>query len=229
MTEKEHLEQIIKEGFIPFPILIHLDKQEIIDQKMPDIYLKHETYMMYLKHPDGRKIKYGIVEDDTLKYAKELCVNLESNNKSLWNFRFSPNAWDTTKLYAKAVREGFYIEALVLSINILKSMLYLAMESYFSRSGKSKAEITKILHSKIDIDGMIKHCHKKKILSPNLILKVQKYWNFRGNAVHNYIEGLIDYNEIKQKVINLAEIYKEIQDTFAPYTIGEEKQVNKKH
>ena len=38
---------------------------------------------------------------------------------SIWNKRFSTNGWSTVQKYSKVARNGYCIEALILSINMI--------------------------------------------------------------------------------------------------------------
>jgi hypothetical protein len=139
---------------------------------------------------------------------------MKDNN--IYNKRFKDKSWETIKRYSKAKKEGFCIEALILSINSLKMILTTVLESEMKKQKKDERTITKALRENKDLNDLIKLAgpNKFNILNEKQIKIIEKYYKFRCDTVHGFINNKVNYKEVCQKINDFSKIYKDIQDNF---------------
>lgn len=131
---------------------------------------------------------------------------------SIWNERYQEKGWSTTQAYAKASRSGFCIEALVLSINMLKSIMFVVLENEYKKRGVSETKIKKRLSSKKDVGDLISLMRDAKILTQEEIKRIEDYWKLRNDTVHTFIDGKVEYEDVCTLVQEFKHVYGLVQN-----------------
>jgi len=114
------------------------------------------------------------------------------------NTRF-PNMWNSIQAYNRAIANGFHIESMVLSVNIIKYYLTLVIELFHKQRKINISKTNKILKESNDVKELVDYLYRKEILNKNEFDFLRDYWDRRNKTVHNYINGLITYPEVGLK------------------------------
>lgn len=140
---------------------------------------------------------------------------------NIWNNRFKENGWSTTSAYVKAKQSGFCIEALVLSNNMLKALLFTILENEYRSMKKTQKKIDSLLSKKKDVGDLIKLLEDINVITPTEKKKLTKFWKARNDTVHNFIDGNIPYSEVCEQVNAFSQIYGEMQNKLFTISMSE--------
>ena len=141
-------------------------------------------------------------------------INRHMDSGKVWNDRFSKKAWETIQRQINAHIQGFYIESIVLSINALKAVITLALLAHYNQTGKSEKNIKIRLKEKKDFGELVNLAKQDKVFTQDKLDEMGKFWNTRNSIVHEFINGKIDYNSLKDESEKFHKLYKTIQDSF---------------
>jgi hypothetical protein len=72
MTERQRLEEYVADGFVPSMVVRKVSDKEKTKRGLPRQFADKQVYALPMAHPDGRKIMFYFVENDTLQCAEEL-------------------------------------------------------------------------------------------------------------------------------------------------------------
>jgi len=136
---------------------------------------------------------------------KVLPVPTEVKGLEISNSRF-PKAWETVEKFNKARKNGYCIEALSLSINILKYYLSITIEMYLEQQKTKKNKIRKILKKEKDVKELANYTRQVEIFTTSESRKIKNYWNKRNEVLHNFINGVIEYENVCSELRDHFEI-----------------------
>lgn len=143
-----------------------------------------------------------------------------------------PKSWETVERLEKAIKDRSAIEALALSINLLKYYLSIVIEMYLTQNNASNKKIGKILKEKKDVNDLVNYAIQERILTKDESKRVQDYWQSRSKAIHNFINGAIEYEEVFTKLDGHFQIChlvfsKGFEVSVAPEENDDDKKVSK--
>jgi|GEM_PF-5522083 len=84
---------------------------------------------------------------------------------NIWNKRFKNRGWEITRAHSQALKNGYCIEALILSMNKLKAIMFVVLENEYRKAGVSEKVIEKRLNRKKDVNDLLSLMRDSKILT----------------------------------------------------------------
>lgn len=136
---------------------------------------------------------------------KALPVPTEVKGLKIVNKRF-PRVWETVERLTLARKSKFCIEALALSINLLKYYLTLVIEMYLKQNEAKDKKVNNILKGKKDVSDLVNYAIQVNILSKSESKRIASYWNSRSKTIHNFINGVIKYEDVCTELDNHFEL-----------------------
>ena len=128
-------------------------------------------------------------------------------------------AFDIIRLYAKARKNGFWLEAIdllyiLLEFN-LRFLLTSKADSKNGTFGRSKIDKQEYL---MELANLAKDNY---FIGKELYKKIKEFNRARSNAIHGLIQGRISYQELKNVCEQSSSLQGDIQRIWLPITVGE--------
>lgn len=136
---------------------------------------------------------------------KILPVPTEVKGLKVVNQRF-PKAWETVERFDRARKNKSCIEALALSVNILKYYLTLIIEMYLKQRGVQMGKVVKILKEKKDVIELVNYAQQVKIFTNEESQIIKRYWKSRTETLHSFINGVVVYDDVCLEIEDHFEI-----------------------
>jgi len=129
--------------------------------------------------------------------------------------------WDLIKLRIRALKQGFWLEAINLTYVLLEIELRLLLTS------KVGERSTPLSRSEIDqrkfLMALVSLAKEKKFIDDSLWNRIDEFNKKRRDAIHGLAQGKISYPELKNVLEKTGELIYDIQNRWLPIRYGPEE------
>jgi len=129
--------------------------------------------------------------------------------------------WDIIKLRVRAIKQGYWLEAIDLTYILLEIELRLLLTSKAGTKGKP------LLKDKIDrqkyLMNLANLAKDSGFLNESLWERIREFNNKRRAAIHGLAKGKISYHELEKVCKNTAELIYDIQSLWLPIKYGDKE------
>jgi len=129
--------------------------------------------------------------------------------------------WDIIKLRVRAIKQGYWLEAIDLTYILLEIELRLLLTSKAGAKGKplSKDKIDRQRY----LMNLANLAKDSGFLSESLWERIREFNNKRRAAIHGLAKCKISYHELEKVCKNTEELIYDIQSLWLPIKYGEEE------
>lgn len=124
--------------------------------------------------------------------------------------------WNIVGRCHHADKYGFFVEALVLQIFLIRSMLISCIKNKLNDESKFKEK-----WNRQDLGPLTETAFQIKAIQISLRNSLKKFYNERGAVIHGYINQEIEYREIKKLISKGFLLINKVQAEFVTFEIGE--------